>query len=80
MKMDQTHDESNTDHLRKMILAVTTAQVELCMAAQFILDHSPTLEGREVASLQGIIRALADSSDRLMDDVSVELCEMEGGA
>lgn len=78
MTMAQTEGEINTDELRKLILAFTTTQMDICAAAQIILDNSPALQesrGQELFALQGIVRVLADNAERLSEDVSIELSE-----
>lgn len=77
--MDQTEVEINSAELRSLIRSATTTQVELCVAAQFILHHSTDFltfeKGGGFTALQGIIRAIGDHAERLADDVESELQE-----
>lgn len=80
MKMDQTHDESNTDapasdqFFDRIDLAMER-QLELCVAAYIVLERLEgfkSMQGApEVAALHGIISAIGQESKSVQQEVEV---------
>lgn len=87
MNMDQTTDESNScahcteadqivEQFCDRVEAAMNSQLELCIAAMFVLLNSDRLRAMEfepeVLALSGVIGAIKERASAILDDVEAD--------